>query len=94
MKIAFDVGDQTATLTRNWLTGRCVLTVGDETRVVQSPFNPATHFSFNLERHWHYPLGGHDIVIEKKRPLLVAGFRPQTYRIFVDGKLVVDQTGY
>jgi hypothetical protein len=35
-----------------------------------------------------------DVVIEKDRPSLLAGVRPQTYRIFVDGKLVQEQNGF
>jgi hypothetical protein len=45
-------------------------------------------------RRWQCSVKGHDIVIEKDRPLLFAGFRPQTYRLFIDGKLVQQQSGF
>jgi len=35
----------------------------------------------------------HQIIIEKKRKLFLAGFRPQTYRIFIDGQLVQTYEG-
>jgi hypothetical protein len=35
----------------------------------------------------------HAVIIEKERPLLLAGLRPQTYRVFVDGKLVLERSG-
>jgi hypothetical protein len=45
-----------------------------------------------LTSPWIRPGGGNvpsrDMTFEKERPWLFAGFRPQTYRIFVDGKLV------
>lgn len=35
----------------------------------------------------------HQIVFEKKRKLLLAGFRPQRYRIFIDGQLAQTYEG-
>jgi len=41
--------------------------------------------------HWQDRAQGY---VEKERPLLFAGLRPQTYRVFVDGQLVHEQSGY
>jgi len=30
----------------------------------------------------------HEVLIEKRRPLLYAGFRPQVVRVFIDGQLL------
>jgi hypothetical protein len=65
-----------------------------EDEILQSPWNPLTHFSLDTTRRWQCSVKGHDIVIEKDRPLLFAGFRPQTYRLFIDGKLVQQQSGF
>ena len=35
----------------------------------------------------------HQIIIEKKRKLFLAGFRPQRYRIFIDGQLAQTYEG-
>lgn len=35
----------------------------------------------------------HQITFEKKRKLLLAGFRPQRYRIFIDGQLAQTYEG-
>lgn len=35
----------------------------------------------------------HHIAIEKRRKLFLAGLRPQTYRIFIDGKLAQTYEG-
>jgi hypothetical protein len=32
------------------------------------------------------------VIVEKERPLLMSAFRPHTYRVFVEGKLVPRQT--
>jgi hypothetical protein len=63
----------------------------------RSPISPSTHFSFSLLRRYEFTIGEadqHQVVFEKKRPLLLAGFRPHNYRIFLDGVLVHEQTGY
>lgn len=48
-------------------------------------------FSVSLTKRYEFTVGvqeQHAIVIEKKRKLLLAGLRPQQYRIFIDGQLV------
>jgi hypothetical protein len=76
------------------VTGQAVLKAGPETIVLQSPLNVTSHFDVKLTRQWQCSVKGHDIRIEKKRPLLLAGFRPQMYRVFVDGELVQERRGF
>jgi hypothetical protein len=35
----------------------------------------------------------HKVAIEKQRALLLAGLRPQKYRVFVDGQLIQSSEG-
>jgi len=47
--------------------------------------------SLKLTKRYEFTVGveeQHSIAIEKERKLLLAGFRPQKYRIFIDGRLV------
>jgi len=47
--------------------------------------------SLKLTKRYEFTVGveeRHLIAIEKERKLLLAGFRPQKYRIFIDGRLV------
>lgn len=47
--------------------------------------------SLKLTKRYEFTVGveeQHLIAIEKERKLLLAGFRPQKYRIFIDGRLV------
>lgn len=94
MIIRFTVGNAPVEFRRNWLTGRADLVVGDEAVALQSPYNPATHFSLSLTRTWRHNVAGHDVVIEKLRPLLLAGWRRQEYRVLVDGQVVAEAQGY
>lgn len=53
-------------------------------------------FSLSLTKRYQFTLGvqeRHDVIIEKKRKLFLAGVRPQQYRIFVDGELVQTYEG-
>jgi hypothetical protein len=53
-------------------------------------------FSVSLTKRYEFTVGEqekHDIVIEKKRKLFLAGLRPQQYRIFIDGQLVQTHEG-
>jgi hypothetical protein len=52
--------------------------------------------SLKLTKRYEFTVGvqeQHHIAIEKRRKLFLAGFRPQQYRIFVDGQLVQTHEG-
>jgi hypothetical protein len=52
---------------------------------------------FPLIRSWDLEVGEaekHHVRIEKERPLLLAGFRAQKFRIYVDGELVLEKRGF
>ncbi len=53
-------------------------------------------FSLKLTKEYEFPVGTnerHCIRIEKQRKLLLAGFRPQTYRAYIDDTLVKELGG-
>jgi hypothetical protein len=63
----------------------------------QTILSPSNYVRFSLARRYEFIVGTsepHAVVFEKERPLLVAGFRPHTYRVFVDGTLVFQRRGY
>jgi hypothetical protein len=94
VEVTFEIDGTPIKFSRNWFTGRCTLNTGTEEEILQSPWSPFTHFSLKSTRRWQCSVKGHDVVIEKDRPSLFAGVRPQTYRIFIDGKLVQEQNGF
>lgn len=94
MQIQFTVGDKPVEFRRDQITGRAELVTPDEVVVLQSPFNPLTHFSLRLVHTYTHSIDGHEIVIEKKRPLFLAGFRPADYRVSVDGAVVCEESGF
>ena len=52
--------------------------------------------SLRLTKRYEFTVGNqeqHHIAIEKKRKLFLAGFRPQQYRVFIDGQLVQTYEG-
>ena len=97
MRFTLQIGDKEKSrleFSRHWFTG-AVQTLVDGQRVGYS--SPFSHFSFTLKEYFEFLAGKtelHKVLIEKQRPLFLAGFRPQTYRVFVDGQLVHEQTGY
>jgi hypothetical protein len=94
VQLEFSVDDTPATFFRNHWTGRATLTAGEQTIPLQSPWDPTTHFSFRLRRTWHVDLGTHHVAIEKKRPQILAGFRPHSYTVRVDGQTIAEMSGY
>jgi hypothetical protein len=52
--------------------------------------------SLSLTKRYEFMVGIHErhqVAIEKRRKLFLAGIRPQQYRIFVDGQLVQTYEG-
>ena len=52
--------------------------------------------SVKLTKRYEFTVGAeeqHQIAIEKKRKLFLAGFRPMQYRVFIDGQLVQTHEG-
>ena len=94
MQIDFNVDGATAEFRRSWVTGRAELVIEGRKELLQDPLYLGTHFELSLTRTWHVKFGDHEIQIEKIRPIWVAGFRPQLYRVLVDGKVVAEERGY
>ncbi len=88
MEIDFSIGNVPAKLRRGWLFGAMKVVTRSESVWLQHSLQPSTHFFFRLERSWQHIIAGHRVRVEKTRQLLLAG--PQSYRVYVDGKLVGD----
>ncbi len=92
MRIQFSVGGVPAEYHRDPAMGGASLRVGDEKAVLQSMFDPRTHFYFKSNRSWERRFGDHVVRVEKTKPFVaVTGHR---YRVYVDGELVAEQEGY
>jgi hypothetical protein len=94
MDINFNVGPLIASFSRSWMTGRAAVIVDGQHFKLQSPWNPATHFSLRLSKSWEVDIPDHKVVIEMVRPLFFPAFRPNAYRILVDDEVVAEKRGY
>jgi hypothetical protein len=94
VRIRFEVGGTPVEFRRSVLTGRAELRLPSGTVLLQSPLDLATHFSTGLVRVWTYRTEGHEVVVEKTRPLFFSAFRPHDYRVLVDGAVVAQARGY
>ncbi|MFH2092935.1 MAG: hypothetical protein ABIJ31_11285 [Pseudomonadota bacterium] len=100
MKIVLTLGDKDQTkviIARNWFAGTFTYTVDGRKRPIKNPFSPSANFSFTLKKSYEFQVGNtrlYKILIEHTRPLLLAGFRPHQYDIFVDDDLHTRYNGY
>jgi hypothetical protein len=82
---------------RDWFFGNERLRLDGQILASRNIISPSNYVSFPLCRRYEFTVGTvekHSVVFEKERPLLIAGFRPHTYRILVDSKLVFEKKGY
>lgn len=94
MRLTFDVAGTAAEFRRDWFTGSAKLVVGGESISLQRATDIETHFSWSLTKTWTATIDGHLITVEKRRARFLAGFRPQVFRVTVDGAVVAEATGY
>ena len=86
-------GTATGVANMGSMTGAMLLQSATEKVWVQHPLHPGTHFSFSLVQSWLRHIADHEVLVERTRPLLFAGFRPQRLRVLVDGVQVAEQEG-
>ena len=100
MKFTLEIGDKEKhwiDYYRNWFFGTERLRADGEMVARRSVVSPSNYVSIPLCRRYEFSVGTaepHTVVFEKERPLLMAGFRPHKYRVFVDGKLVHEREGF
>ena len=94
MQIDFDIDGKPVQYFREAMLGTSELRTPDGNIEIDSPLSLGTHFSFKLTKEKTVQLYGHSVTVEKVRPLFFAGFRPSNYRIFVDGELRAEQSGF
>ena len=87
---------------RNPVTGSFRIVGDDKVVAERSPLSLFTHFSrpnklVTRVYRYEFTVGNthqHHVLVEHVLPLFLAGFRPQTFRVFVDGELMREQRGY
>ena len=97
MQIKFTIPDAEpidVVIDRNWFTGSFTCTANGTSYEIKSPLELGTHFSVATTHNYTVNVGKHLVEIEHSRPRFFGGLRPQRYIVKVDGKLVVDQTGF
>lgn len=88
VEVAFPLGGREAVFRLSTITCRAEITVGPERFLLQSPFRLSAQFQIRPRRTWRRSIDGHEVEVVKLRPLLLGGFRPTKFTVFVDGVLV------
>lgn len=88
MKTELNVKDRLLTFERNWFNGTFQYTIEDETKVLQSAYDPRTHIWFTLKRNYKIEMDSHILEIEHRRPLLISFAKPHTFIFRLDGEVV------
>ena len=94
MQIDLQIDGKPVQYFREPMLGTSELRTPDGNVEIDSPLSLGTHFSFKLKKAKTVELYGHSVTVEKVRPLFFACFRPSKYRIFVDGVLRAEQSGF
>jgi hypothetical protein len=93
VELRFEIDGKPALFRRNDMTGRAELQVGDEVRLLQSPWRLSTHFSARTKKVWREQVAGHAIEVHKGRPLAFGGARANSFTVVVDGQTVAESSG-
>ena len=94
MQIDFQIAGRDVQYFRDPMVGTAEIRTPDGSIQIDSPLGLSTHFSLQLKKEKSVMLYGHAITVEKVRPLWFGGLRPARYRVFVDGVLQAEASGY
>jgi hypothetical protein len=100
MRFSIEIGiseKYTIAYSRNWFSGSEIVAINGVKIKQTSVLDPRTHFSMQLIRRSKLEIGTnekYEVVIEKQRPILIAGLRPHKYRVYVNDKCVLEKKGY
>lgn len=94
MELAFEVDGTLAQFRRKASVGTAELAIGTEVVRLANPRKISTHMELGTRRTWKHRFNDHDIVIEKVRPRLFGGLRPNSFIVTVDGAIVAEATGF
>jgi len=100
MRFSFQIGDShkiKIDFFRSGFWGAVSILADGKEVYKRSPLNPFIHFSTSLVRKYTFQIREpehHEISVEKKRPLILAGLRSSQYEVFCDGNRIGEFSGY
>jgi hypothetical protein len=94
MRIEATVDGSKIEFTRVWLTGRATLVVDGSPTTLASPYELNTIINLKGLNRYVAIVAGHELVIEHQMYFPFPAFRPMTYRLLLDGQLVVERSGF
>ncbi len=94
MKITFKVGESLAQFHRDPFFGLANLVIDGKKTTLASLSQLGTSFDLRTTKVWTVSHGEHMVEIEKVRPQLFGGLRPNTYTVKVDGADVATSRGF
>ena len=94
MTFTFNHGDNLVDFTRSYMFGSVTIKVNGRVVATRSPLKFGTHYPSETQDKFTFPVGSSEVMIQHERPRIFAGLLPQTFRVFVDGQLTEEHTGY
>lgn len=92
--IEFQAAEKACRFRWSGWSGRAELDVDGATTLLTNPRDPATHIDPSLVHTWTQIVGTTHVEIEKRRPVVLAGFRRNDFTVRVDGEVVVETSGH
>jgi hypothetical protein len=94
VRIQANIDGSAIEFSRTWLTARATLVVDGVPTTLASPYALKTQINLSGQNRYVATVRGHELVIEHRMYFPFPAFRPMTYRLLVDGELLVEQSGF
>jgi hypothetical protein len=94
MEIQFSVAGVPCEFRRGWFLGDAQLQIGGQSVKLQKLTDVTTYLDLKRVKVWDCQYGPYSIRIAKRRPWLFGGVRPSEYRVFVNGTMILECSGY
>ena len=94
MVIEFEIDGHRLLYSRDPFLGHSEIRTPDGAVEIDSLNNFSTHFNFDTTATKTVEVYGHQVTVEKVRYQWIGGLLPAKFRIFIDGELAAERSGY
>ncbi|MFZ1821583.1 MAG: hypothetical protein WAU72_07295 [Acidimicrobiia bacterium] len=88
MTATFMLDNKTIGIQKSIMTGSVKIFIDGEEIDIQNAWNPASQFQFASKKTYELVLLGHNVTIQREKPLLFGYYRKWIFHIWVDGQFL------
>jgi|GEM_PF-6206751 len=84
----FELDGRQIQITKSSMTGSVKVFIDGQEINLQNAWNPASTFQLSSKKQYDLVLLGHNVTIQREKPLVFGYYRPWKFHVWVDGQFL------